>query len=1397
MKKLGVFLFLLTVAFPAWSWVYRGQGTAQNPYKVQTYEDLVHVGDFANQEGVHFRMTNDIVIHGHLWNPIGNFKGVFDGDGHNIVGEWITSGYNGVGLFNRILSPGVVKNLTIDQAVITGGDWSGVLVSTNGNWQEKGGTIINCHVTNSSLNAEGCVGGIAGVSSGIIIDCSVTNTLIWGKDHTGGIVGHQEVGPSYIAGCTFMGNIYAKSDCVGGIVGYSNTKKPDGIQADIYNCASYGSINIEGSKLGGIAGEMTATGTSIQNCYCEMWLNGQSVSGVLGGTQNASVVNCVYAGTYSSTSTIAAEVVNGTLTNQTATPTFVSANTKEIKVSCAEDTEQIIVHRSYEGGQDIHFFKEGKQWTGCWVSDVSGDVYAIVKAPGKLPSKRIKTTMATVSKNPTWSYSTAYVNGESYSDGKVLTHGIPSGYSYLADATRKFNVAVNGHYAPTYSDKNFWNHEVNFSMLEFEDGQEVHIEVARDQDFTSFRILPHDSQIYDVKRFGNCISFKTRKADQKLSIVYDDDYFGGFLHLFASSIDHSDPKLATSGYVYDSATKTHYFAKGYHNLYNSYTDGFLQIKEDQKIYIASGAVLNGIVGVVGGNGAKIYGRGLIATNAKKILLGVDWSGGRVDVEGVTVHPHREQCWSVCVSNCTNTHFKNVNIVATRCPSSDGLDIGNTSNSTFENMFIHSGDDAIAIKGAQSGDPAKTMPNKNLRFRYIQTWNDCNNGLGLGAETNCYYSDIRFDDCYVLFNYDDGWNHNKLSERGAMNICSLNSTYFDNITFEDIYVYRTERLIGMCFIDDFYFGSIKGDMSGSGAITNIKFKNIFSPYRADSSVANNMNYAAWTSNPVKPIHDILFWNLAIEGNQILDYRTGYNTYTSQVWNLFYAGEQMPWINTSTGSVSMSTEAPKKVTSQVKINGGDLYGNISLKLEGADANLFSIDKTTIERKAGETTVTITYAPTEEGTHTANLVISSVDMAAKTITINGTASAPAALDDNVLAMAEMWNYSANSSLADWMVFTNKPVRSIANIGDRLYVLQIKGYGVPEVVILNAYDGSQIGTLPVDGISGGAYCLSSLMEFDGKLIGTNACEVSHTFKVYCWDSDTAKPEVLLQDATHGSEIMGAQVNAYGTWANGKILVTNQGTSKVFVYTITNGSINSTPTVINLKDSEGNAFDGGDGRGSAGIIMNADGSFWLDGYSQLPTLFSADGVAQKTMNAAVLGNNNSGTSMSLINYGTRKYLAATSYLSSNANGGFVLADVTDGIAEATANRFFYPTAGLGPVGNAQRISTVVGKATDDYKLHVWVCVQGQGVAYYCYDGARTNAVQMFDNDAVQLVYAGGIISVVGADNALLTVYNTAGSVVASTASTSMPTSTLLKGVYIVKAVTDMGNVVTKKIVVK
>ncbi|MGM9842837.1 MAG: hypothetical protein ACI30S_01295, partial [Muribaculaceae bacterium] len=282
MKKIALLATFILTSITSWAWVYRGSGTAENPYKVQTIEDLIHVADFANVEGVHFRLTNDIAINGREWSPLGTFKGVFNGDGHKIMGLYISTDNDNAGLFSRLVAPGEIHNLTIDQAIIAGGSWSGVLVSTNGNWQEQGGLIQNCHVTNTFIKAKGCLGGIAGVSSGTIIDCSATNCVIKGADHVGGIVGHQEAWKCYVKGCTFIGNVSGTGDCVGGIIGYSNTKRPDTAVADIYECASYGSVSTTMSKAGGIAGEMTQTGTIIKDCYSDCAISGQNTGGMLG-----------------------------------------------------------------------------------------------------------------------------------------------------------------------------------------------------------------------------------------------------------------------------------------------------------------------------------------------------------------------------------------------------------------------------------------------------------------------------------------------------------------------------------------------------------------------------------------------------------------------------------------------------------------------------------------------------------------------------------------------------------------------------------------------------------------------------------------------------------------------------------------------------------------------------------------------------------------------------------------------------------------------------------------------------------------------------------------------------------------------------------------------------------
>lgn len=75
----------------------------------------------------------------------------------------------------------------------------------------------------------------------------------------------------------------------------------------------------------------------------------------------------------------------------------------------------------------------------------------------------------------------------------------------------------------------------------------------------------------------------------------------------------------------------------------------------------------------------------------------------------------------------------------------------------------------------------------------------------------------------------------------------------------------------------------------------------------------------------------------------------------------------------------------------LNGTNLTGNATLSLSGTYADLFSVTPTTVTPKDGaitDETVTVTYAPTKAGTHTATLTISSEGANEQKITLNGTA-------------------------------------------------------------------------------------------------------------------------------------------------------------------------------------------------------------------------------------------------------------------------------------------------------------------------------------------------------------------------------------------------------------------------
>lgn len=142
------------------------------------------------------------------------FNGIFDGDGHTIKGIRVNiTGDNGyVGLFGRLGKGAVVKNLTLDDANITGPQKTGGIAGIN-----KGGIIYNCHVTSSVIiNANNETwnswhGGIVGSNesddgvSGKVSNCTSAAKLTVGNFDTwnfyGGIAGQN------MSGCTLDHNL--------------------------------------------------------------------------------------------------------------------------------------------------------------------------------------------------------------------------------------------------------------------------------------------------------------------------------------------------------------------------------------------------------------------------------------------------------------------------------------------------------------------------------------------------------------------------------------------------------------------------------------------------------------------------------------------------------------------------------------------------------------------------------------------------------------------------------------------------------------------------------------------------------------------------------------------------------------------------------------------------------------------------------------------------------------------------------------------------------------------------------------------------------------------------------------------------------------------------------------
>jgi hypothetical protein len=149
--------------------------------------------------------------YGKGWQPIGSFTGTFDGQGFEIRDLFINDpDGSSAGLFSEVGQKGVIKDIGVVNAVVTGNSYVGGLVGVNF------GTVSNSY-SSGNVTGNSAVGGLVGDNSDRgTVSNSYSASSVTGNLGVGGLVGYNVNGT--ISDCYATGKVTGNL-LVGGLVG--------------------------------------------------------------------------------------------------------------------------------------------------------------------------------------------------------------------------------------------------------------------------------------------------------------------------------------------------------------------------------------------------------------------------------------------------------------------------------------------------------------------------------------------------------------------------------------------------------------------------------------------------------------------------------------------------------------------------------------------------------------------------------------------------------------------------------------------------------------------------------------------------------------------------------------------------------------------------------------------------------------------------------------------------------------------------------------------------------------------------------------------------------------------------------------------------------------------------
>ena len=485
---------------------------------------------------------------------------------------------------------------------------------------------------------------------------------------------------------------------------------------------------------------------------------------------------------------------------------------------------------------------------------------------------------------------------------------------------------------------------------------------------------------------------------------------------------------------------------------------------------------------------------------------------------------------------------------------------------------------------------------------------------------------------------------------------------------------------------------------------------------------------------------------------------------------------PVIKVGTTSISLSTEVGTEASKEITIEATALTNNISLSLSGNNADQFSLSSNSLSSNGGN--IIVYYNPSNSGTHSAKLTVSSNGANDVVISLAGTATKAPEKPEGPEEPEQPSVVTGYSLTQDWAQTSG---HLTANTNTRWAT------GFDGKIYINDHANSMLyywnsNGLTNTGIASAAGTAITSDDAGNIFVSTSMYAAGNTaMKVLPYRGNTMQDLTLtMPDGVTANQMqyLGKAIGNIMSAEGGAIFIFPKDATAVAKIIIKNG-VQTSATKIDVTaitaDAQAIAIPLTNNINSNDIVARVRGSkhfYYNNGASFVPY---ADNGINTTQGGTVFSLN--GTLYNVQPIGSTAYL-----------DGFQIVDITNNQIVATHNAQF-STAVAAPNANC-----ITAEVIGQYEAKLYQYVPGQLAAQYTFSLQSSGIDDEIANIAKVKVVEKNLI-VEGIDVAKIDIYTISGIMTATQLNSNTINLAGHKGVYIAVVTDQKGNCTTHKVV--